>query len=79
MPREVLNGKIGEGVYRRKKDDLREGLCIEKCLMGRLVKGVDRRKMDDMREGLCLEKCLMGRLVKELIGGRRMIWGRGCA
>ena len=32
MYREVLNGKIGEGVDRRKKDDLREGLCIEKCL-----------------------------------------------
>ena len=38
MHREVLNGKIGEGVDRRKKDDLREGLCLEKCLMGRLVK-----------------------------------------
>ena len=37
MPREVLNGKIGEGVDRRKKDDLRERLCLEKCL-GRLVK-----------------------------------------
>ena len=37
MHREVLNGKIGEGVDRR-KDDLRDGLCIEKCLMGRLVK-----------------------------------------
>ena len=72
MHREVLNGKIGEGVDWRKKDDLREGLCIEKCLMGRLVKE-DRRKKDDLREGLCIEKCLMGRLVKELIGGRRMI------
>ena len=30
MPREVLNGKIGEGVDWRKKDDLREGLYIEK-------------------------------------------------
>ena len=38
MHREVINGKIGEGVDWRKKDDLREGLCIEKCLMGRLVK-----------------------------------------
>ena len=73
MPREMLKGKMGEGVDRRKKDDLREGLCLEKCLMGRLVKGVDRRKKDDLKEGLCIEKCLMGRLVKELIGGRRMI------
>ena len=73
MHREVLNGKIGEGVDRRKKDDLREEMCLEKCLMGRLVKGVDRRKKDDLKEGLCIEKCLMGRLVKELIGGRRMI------
>ena len=38
MYREVLNGKIGEGVDRRKKDDLREGLCLEKYIMGRLVK-----------------------------------------
>ena len=31
-------GRLVKGVDRRKKDDLREGLCIEKCLMGRLVK-----------------------------------------
>ena len=30
MYREALNGKMGEGVDRRKTDDLREGLCIEK-------------------------------------------------
>ena len=38
MHREVLNGQMGEGVDWRKNDDLREGLCLEKCLMGRWVK-----------------------------------------